>query len=36
MSKKLWIVIVVVAVVVLVVFGGPALWHMLLRMHGMH
>jgi len=36
MSRKLWILILVIAAVVVVVFGGPALWHLLLRMHGMH
>gem|GEM_PF-3686067 len=36
MSRKLWIVILVVVAVVLVVFCGNAMWHALLRMHGMH
>jgi hypothetical protein len=36
MSKRwIWILVVVVLVLVLL-FGGHALWHALLRMHGMH
>jgi len=37
MNKRwIWILIVVLLVAFLVFGGGDALWHMLLRMHGMH
>jgi hypothetical protein len=38
MSKKSSYVVILVVVVIgaLLVFEGPALWHLLLRMHGMH
>lgn len=37
MNKRTYVVILIAVVIVAVlVFCAPALWHMLLRMHGMH